>query len=137
MPHITIHFDIENDTLSAFAVWEGRVPASAEEKVGAFIAEFNWNMSAPTLSYDFRPKGTGAGAKQEEEEIAICANRAMGVGIGLSSNQLGSFVLSASIASAWLSTPLPKPSRRQLSGTIRQQTRKVAAKNVYPERISF
>ncbi|AMO87940.1 bacterial sensory transduction regulator family protein [Corynebacterium simulans] len=95
LPHITIHFDIEDDTLSAFAVWEGRLPASAEDKVGAFIAEFNWNMSAPTLSYDFRPKGTGAGAKQEEEEIAICANRAMGVGIGLSSNQLGSFVLSA------------------------------------------
>lgn len=95
LPHITIHFDIENDTLSAFAVWEGRLPASAEEKVGRFIAEFNWNMSAPTLSYDFRPKGTGAGAKQEEEEIAICANRAMGIGVGLSSNQLGSFVLSA------------------------------------------
>ena len=37
LPHITIHFDIENDTLSAFAVWEGRLPASAEEKVGSVV----------------------------------------------------------------------------------------------------
>ncbi|HAT1436785.1 TPA: hypothetical protein I8W29_000134, partial [Corynebacterium striatum] len=26
LPHITIHFDLEDDVLSAFAVWEGRIP---------------------------------------------------------------------------------------------------------------
>lgn len=96
LPHITIHFDLEDDVLSAFAVWEGRIPARAEEKVGAFVSDFNWNMAAPTLSYDFRVKGNGAPTdKEPTEEIAICANRAMGVGEGLTRNQLGSFVLSA------------------------------------------
>lgn len=96
LPHITIHFDLEDDVLSAFAVWEGRIPARAEEKVGAFVSHFNWNMAAPTLSYDFRVKGDGTPTdKEPTEEIAICANRAMGVGEGLTRNQLGSFVLSA------------------------------------------
>lgn len=96
LPHITIHFDLEDDVLSAFAVWEGRIPVRAEEKVGAFVSDFNWNMAAPTLSYDFRVKGNGAPTdKEPTEEIAICANRAMGVGEGLTRNQLGSFVLSA------------------------------------------
>ncbi|ATZ09782.1 hypothetical protein BOR84_01450 [Corynebacterium striatum] len=96
LPHITIHFDLEDDVLSAFAVWEGRIPARAEAKVGAFVSHFNWNMAAPTLSYDFRVKGNGAPTdKEPTEEIAICANRAMGVGEGLTRNQLGSFVLSA------------------------------------------
>lgn len=96
LPHITIHFDLEDDVLSAFAVWEGRIPVRAEEKVGAFVSHFNWNMAAPTLSYDFRVKGDGAPTdKEPTEEIAICANRAMGVGEGLTRNQLGSFVLSA------------------------------------------
>lgn len=96
LPHITIHFDLEDDVLSAFAVWEGRIPARAEAKVGAFVSDFNWNMAAPTLSYDFRVKGNGAPTdKEPTEEIAICANRAMGVGEGLTRNQLGSFVLSA------------------------------------------
>ncbi|HCG2961792.1 TPA: hypothetical protein NJT28_000405 [Corynebacterium striatum] len=96
LPHITIHFDLEDDVLSAFAVWEGRIPARAEEKVGAFVSHFNWNMAAPMLSYDFRVKGNGAPTdKEPTEEIAICANRAMGVGEGLTRNQLGSFVLSA------------------------------------------
>lgn len=96
LPHITIHFDLEDDVLSAFAVWEGRIPVRAEEKVGAFVSDFNWNMAAPTLSYDFRVKGNGAPTDEEPtEEIVICANRAMGVGEGLTRNQLGSFVLSA------------------------------------------
>lgn len=96
LPHITIHFDLEDDVLSAFAVWEGRIPARAEAKVGAFVSHFNWNMAAPTLSYDFRVKGNGSPTdKEPTEEIAICANRAMGVGEGLTRNQLGSFVLSA------------------------------------------
>lgn len=96
LPHITIHFDLEDDVLSAFAVWEGRIPARSEEKVGAFVSDFNWNMAAPMLSYDFRVKGNGAPTdKEPTEEIAICANRAMGVGEGLTRNQLGSFVLSA------------------------------------------
>lgn len=95
LPHITIHFDLEDDVLSAFAVWEGRIPVRAEEKVGAFVSDFNWNMAAPTLSYDFRIKGNGAPTdKEPTEEIVICANRAMGVGEGLTRNQLGSFMLS-------------------------------------------
>ena len=112
LPHITIHFDLEDDVLSAFAVWEGRIPARAEEKVGAFVSHFNWNMAAPTLSYDFRVKGNGAPTdKEPTEEIAICANRAMGVGEGLTRNQLGSFVLSAldSFGSAFEAVALEFP----------------------------
>lgn len=90
MPHLIIHFDIQDDTLSAFATWEGRLDTSAEETVAPIIADFNWQMVAPTLSYTF---SDGQG-KHPTEQIVINGNRAMAIGEGLSRNQLGTFVLS-------------------------------------------
>lgn len=90
LPHLTIHFDIQDDTLSAFATWEGRLDASAEETVAPIIADFNWQMVAPTLSYAF---SDGQG-KHPTEQIVINGNRAMAIGEGLSRNQLGTFILS-------------------------------------------
>ena len=94
IPHIAVHCDLDEEAeiLSAFATWEGTLPAEAEEEVAATVAELNWASVAPTLSYL-------AGATQEEpdsgDEIQLCANRAMAVGEGLSLAQLGHFLLSS------------------------------------------
>ncbi len=89
LPHITIHIDLDDDTLSAFATWEGRAAAAEEDEVAAVVGDLNWELVAPTLSYSFGEDARGT------EEIVICANRAMGVGEGLSRNQLGMFIASA------------------------------------------
>ena len=94
VPHIAVHCDLDEEAeiLSAFATWEGTLPAEAEEEVAATVAELNWASVAPTLSYL-------AGATEEEadsaDEIQLCANRAMAVGEGLSLAQLGHFLLSS------------------------------------------
>ncbi len=89
IPHIVVHFDLEDDTLSAFATWEGRLPTSAEEELTDVIGELNWQLVAPTLSFSAQQPHKGP------EELVICANRAMGVSEGLSQSQLREFVLSA------------------------------------------
>lgn len=75
--------------LSAFASWEGTLPAHLEQDVAAVVAELNWASVAPTLSYLVEEDAKG------NEEIRLGANRAMAVGEGLSLAQLGHFLLSS------------------------------------------
>ncbi|WP_246818422.1 hypothetical protein [Corynebacterium sp. HMSC055A01] len=81
--------DAEGDVLSAFASWEGTLPAHLEQDVAAAVAELNWASVAPTLSYLMEEDAKG------NEEIHLGANRAMAVGEGLSLAQLGHFLLSS------------------------------------------
>lgn len=91
VPHIAVHCDLdaEGDVLSAFASWEGTLPAHLEQDVAAAVAELNWASVAPTLSYLVEEDAKG------NEEIHLGANRAMAVGEGLSLAQLGHFLLSS------------------------------------------
>lgn len=91
VPHIAVHCDLdaEGDVLSAFASWEGTLPAHLEHDVAAAVAELNWASVAPTLSYLVEEDAKG------NEEIHLGANRAMAVGEGLSLAQLGHFLLSS------------------------------------------
>lgn len=91
VPHIAVHCDLdaEGDVLSAFASWEGTLPAHLEQDVAAAVAELNWASVAPTLSYLVEEDAKG------NEEIRLGANRAMAVGEGLSLAQLGHFLLSS------------------------------------------
>lgn len=91
VPHIAVHceLDAEGEVLSAFASWEGTLPAHLEPEVAAVVAELNWASVAPTLSYLVEEVSQG------KEEIHLGANRAMGVGEGLSLAQLGHFLLSS------------------------------------------
>ena len=91
VPHIAVHCDLdaEGDVLSAFASWEGTLPARLEQDVAAAVAELNWASVAPTLSYLVEEDAKG------NEEIHLGANRAMAVGEGLSLAQLGHFLLSS------------------------------------------
>lgn len=99
VPHIAVHCDVdeEGETLSAFATWEGTLPASAEEEVAAAVAEINWASVAPTLSYLAGDNSGEADGSRDAaaSEIQLCANRAMAVGEGLSLAQLGQFLLSS------------------------------------------
>lgn len=91
VPHISVHCDLDadGDVLSAFASWEGTLPAHLEQDVAAAMAELNWASVAPTLSYHVEEDAKG------NEEIHLGANRAMAVGEGLSLAQLGHFLLSS------------------------------------------
>lgn len=91
VPHIAVHCDLDadGDVLSAFASWEGTLPAHLEQDVAAAMAELNWASVAPTLSYLVEEDAKG------NEEIHLGANRAMAVGEGLSLAQLGHFLLSS------------------------------------------
>ncbi|MDO5031506.1 YbjN domain-containing protein [Corynebacterium sp.] len=89
IPHVSIHLDIEEDILSAFATWQARLPASAEDEISLTLSQFNWESVAPTLSYLVEEGAKG------NEEILVGANRAMAVGEGMSQQQLAAFVLSA------------------------------------------
>lgn len=99
VPHIAVHCDVdeEGETLSAFATWEGTLPASEEEEVAAAVAEINWASVAPTLSYLAGDSSANADGSRTTaaSEIQLCANRAMAVGEGLSLAQLGHFLLSS------------------------------------------
>lgn len=91
VPHIAVHCDLdaEGDVLSAFASWEGTLPAHLEPDVAAVVAELNWASVAPTLSYLVEEDSKGGA------DIRLAANRAMAVGEGLSVAQLGHFLLSS------------------------------------------
>lgn len=91
VPHIAVHceLDAEGEVLSAFASWEGTLPAHLEPEVAAVVAELNWASVAPTLSFLVEEDAKG------NTEIHLGANRAMGVGEGLSLAQLGHFLLSS------------------------------------------
>lgn len=91
VPHIAVHceLDAEGEVLSAFASWEGTLPAHLEPEVAAVVAELNWASVAPTLSFLVEEDAKG------NVEIHLGANRAMGVGEGLSLAQLGHFLLSS------------------------------------------
>lgn len=91
VPHIAVHCDLdpEGDVLSAFASWEGTLPAHLEHDVAAAVAELNWASVAPTLNFLVEEDAKG------NAEIHLGANRAMAVGEGLSLAQLGHFLLSS------------------------------------------
>ncbi|WP_308606901.1 hypothetical protein [uncultured Corynebacterium sp.] len=91
VPHIAVHCDLnaEGDVLSAFAAWEGTLPAHLEQDVAAAVAELNWASVAPTLNFLVEEDAKG------NAEIHLGANRAMAVGEGLSLAQLGHFLLSS------------------------------------------
>ncbi|WP_165242219.1 hypothetical protein [Corynebacterium lizhenjunii] len=91
LPHLSIYCDLQEGTLSAFATWEGRLPATAEDEVAALLGDLNWDFIAPTLSYSLQE----APGPRAQEEIVISANRAMGVAEGLSMQQLRGFLDSA------------------------------------------
>ena len=91
VPHIAVHceLDPEGEVLSAFASWEGILPAHLEPEVAAVVAELNWASVAPTLNFLVEEDAKG------NAEIHLGANRAMAVGEGLSLAQLGHFLLSS------------------------------------------